>query len=312
LAKRNHKVHFGIWFLIFIGVGGMVFASSSANEFFTFKLSHLGLDDSFDNFEGNFDVPDIVCNVKSTVQGKNSSGEVVLVAQSTAFEKHPKTTFSLVGGQNNSPVVTFEIANKMRCDFPDGNFVPMTVSTSELKVVIFAKNSAGVEKEIWNNLVRSTSPVPIINNHEETLSVVSANTIDLDKYLEQGEYETTMRIVTYGTITIFYDGFKSVKFDIVIPDNKIVSFITLDVTKDTPKKDGDPPKTPEPKSGDDGIDITGTLLAFQVCLSTLNIDCLSNQIFMPYYLGGIGIVVLAGAVSSRNSKMAFDQFGNRM
>ena len=307
MAKRNHKLHFGVWFLIAIAVSGFIFASSSNSNYLAFSLSPL-------SFQGNIDLPDILCNVKSTVNGVDSNGEVVLVAQSTAFEKHPRTTFSLVGGQNDTPVETFKVANKMRCDFPNGNFVDMTVASSDLKVVIYAKDSAGIEKEVWNNSVKSTSAVPIVNNHEETLSTVSANTVDIEKYLEQGDYETTMRIVTFGTVKIFYDGYESVKYDVVIPDNKIVSYVTLDVTKDTPAKSGSPSDSQNPQGtqSPEVEDISGTLDALQLCIASFDVSCMTNQVFLPYFIGGIGLIAVVGALTTKNTRVAFDQFGNPM
>jgi hypothetical protein len=309
LAKRNQKVHYGVWLVLFVAVVGIFATTSSANSIFAFSLSPL-------SFQGNVDLPDILCNVKSNVQGLDANGEVVLTQSSTPLEKHPRTTFSLVGGQNDTPVDKFKIDNRMRCDFiNNAPFVPMTVSSSDLKVVIYAKDSTGVEKEVWNDSVKSNSNVPIVNNHEESLDNHFADTVDIDDFLEQGNYESAMRIVTFGTVTLHYDGYESVKYDVEIPDNKITTYLTLDVVKDTPSQSGTPTPSNDPQTkttSSDISDITGTLLAFQLCASTLDISCLTNQAFLPYYVVSLGGIFLVGAMTTRNSKVAFDQFGNRM
>ena len=305
---KTHKSNYLIWGLIFAGVAGILIGGSTSSSVFGFQIQPLALSG------GNVELPDILCNIKSTVRGLDSEGRITLTDESTPFEKHPKTTFSLVGGATNAPFESFTVDNKMRCDFINGaTFVPMTVADSDLTVVIYAKDATGNEKQVWNKTSKNSLDVPIVNNHEEVLSSTSASVDDILKYIEAGDYESTLRFVTYGTVTLFYDGYDYVEYDVVIPDNKIESFITLDVTKDITGQ-GEPPKPdlPPTEVNDPTIeDVTGTLLAFQLCASTLNIDCLTNQVFLPYYLGIFGSVILLGAITTRKKPM-FDQLGNRL
>ena len=295
-----------------MAVVGLIFTTSTDSKIYAFEIIPLDIGSS------NITLPDINCNIKSTVNGLDVNGNIVLTEQSSFFEKHPRTTFSLVGGIDNSVVVSFDIQNKMRCDFiNNAPFVPMTAVSSELKVVIYAKDQSGVEKEVWNNLVRVNVGVPIVNNTEEQLSEVNARTSDIHKYLPDGNYKTTLRFVTYGTVTLQYDVDQFAKYDVVIPDNKIVTFIDLDVQKTgTAGGDGEPQKEPEPtpkscESTNSCVpEITDIIQEFSLCASAFDINCLMQSQFLPYYVGGFGAVFLIGAVTTRNSRMSFDQFGN--
>jgi hypothetical protein len=307
MGKKTHKSNYVIWFLIFAVVSGVLFASSNSNELFSFQISPLSV--------ANVELPDVVCNVKATVTGLDSEGNIVLTGQSSAFDRHPKTTFSLVGGESNTPIDEFQIDNKMRCDFINGaTFVPMTVSNSDLKVVIFAKDSVGVEKEVWNKSIDANITVPIVNNHEEIISIFNADFSDIDKFLEQGNYETTLRFVTFGTVTLHYDVVPSVKYDVSIPDNKVVTQITLDVTKDEPSQSGQPQSTSDPRPP---VITSSSILPLQsfeeftICAQLGDMNCLLQEKFLPIYilLAGLGLVI--GALTTRKKPM-FDAFGNKI
>ncbi len=320
---KTHKSNYLIWTLLFTGVVGILVSGSSSSTVFGFQIQPLAL-------AGNVELPDILCNTKASVSGIGADGSVVLSEQSTPFDKHPKTTWNLVGGADKLDIESFKVENKMRCDFINGaTFVPMTVANSDLTVVIYAKDSVGVEKQVWNKTVKSSSAIPIINNHEEVLSTTSATTVDINKYLEAGDYESTLRFVTYGTVTIFYDGYDYVKYDVAIPDNKIQTFITLDVTKIITGS-GEPPKPKDPPKGHldcvDGTsaDIslgekcpespifpTSDITELISCMQSFDIECLSQSKFLPYFIGGFGMIFLLGAITTRKKPM-FDQLGNRV
>ncbi len=290
--------------MLFVAISGIILSSANSNTVFGFELNPLA-------FAGNIDLPDVICNVKATVNGLDENNEIIVTEDSTPFEKHPRTTFSLVGGIDNSDVTSFDINTKMRCDFIDTPFVDMTADSSDLTVIIFAKDSKGVEKQVWNNSVKSTSDVPIVNNHEETLSKVNARVVDIEKELEKGDYTTTLRFVVFGDVKLFYDVVSSVKYNVAIPDNKIQTFITLDVTKDTEPEDVLVDKELKEKPQDPSVTSINDIKELTTCIQTINTNCLLQSKFMPYYIGSFGLVFLVGALSTRNRPM-FDQFGNRV
>ena len=306
---------------MFVGISGILFASSSSSQFYSFGISPLSY---ISPFGGNIELPDTVCNFKVTVEGIDKNGKIVLSEQSSFLEKNPTTTFSLVGGLDNSEIDKFNISNKMRCEFiNNAPYVDMTANYSDLKINIFAKDSKGIENNVWNNVVRSNTGIPIVENNEVVLSTISANTVDIKKYLENGDYETTLRFVTFGNVQLNYDVVPSVNYKVTIPDNKAQTFITLDVQKDgkvePPKEPRQPqqpqqpqqPKLPEqPKLPDDPVSPLSTVEEFTKCIQAFDTSCLAQDKFLPYYIGSFGLVFLVGAVGTRNKPM-FDQFGNR-
>ena len=307
---KSHKSNYVIWLLLFVGVSGVLFASTTSSQFFAFELSPL-------SFGGNVDVPNILCNVKVTVDGFDKNGNNILTKQSSYLEKNPRTTFSLVGGQDNSEIEKFDVSNKMRCEFiNDTTYVDMTVKKSDLDVVIYAKDAVGVEKQVWNNNIKSINAVPIVENNEKVLSKLSANTIDIKKFLDNGDYETTLRFVTSGNVEIFYDVAPTVVYDVTIPSDKVETYITLNVQKDgiveVPPK-GDEPETKDNGSNEDNplINPLDSIEEFTKCIQSFDTQCLSQDKFLPLYIGGFGFVFLVGAVGTRKQPM-FDQFGNRV
>ena len=284
-----------------------MFASSSSSQFYSFAISPL-------SYAGNVELPDTVCNFKVTVDGLDKNGKIVLSEQSSFLEKNPTTTFSLEGGIDNSEIEQFKVSNKMRCEFVNNApYVDMTANYSDLKINIFAKDSNGNEKNVWNNAIRTSTGIPIVENNEKLLSTVYANTSDIKNYLENGDYETTLRFVTFGNVQLNYDVVPSVNYKVTIPDNKAQTFITLDVQKDgkvVPAKD---PKQPDPKQPEDPespINPLSTVEEFTKCIQAFDMSCLAQDKFLPYYIGSFGLFFLVGAVGTRNKPM-FDQFGNR-
>lgn len=304
---KSHKSNYVIWLLLFVGVSGILFASTTSSQFFAFEVKPLSFK--------NIDLPNIVCNVKATVEGYDKNGNEVLKEQSTFLEKNPRTTFSLIGGQDNSEIEKFDVSNKMRCEFIDDTpYVDMTVKKSDLDVVIYAKDAVGVEKQVWNNNIKSLNAVPIVENKEKVLSKLSANTVDIKKFLDNGDYETTLRFVTSGNVEIFYDVAPTVVYDVTIPNDKVETYITLNVQKDgiveVPPK-GDDPKDDDPKDDDTLVNPLDDIEEFTKCIQSLDMQCLAQDKFLPLYIGGFGFIFLVGAVGTRKRPM-FDQFGNRV
>ena len=305
---KSYKSNYAIWLLLFVGVSGLLFASTTSSQFFAFELTPL-------SYGGNIELPNILCNVKVTVQGFDKNGIEVIERQSSYVEKNPSTTFSLIGGQDNSEVEKFDISNKMRCEFiNDTPEVDMTTKSSDLDIIIYAKDAKGVEQQVWNNNVKSLTAIPIVENNEKVLSKLSANTIDIKKFLDNGDYETTLRFVTSGEVKIFYDVAPSVIYEVAIPSDKVETFITLNVQKDgiveVPPK-GDDPKDEPPKGDDPKVNPLDDIEEFTKCIQSFDTKCLAQDKFLPLYIGGFGFVFLVGAVGTRKRPM-FDQFGNRV
>lgn len=307
---KSHKSNYVVWLLLFVGISGLLFASSNSSQFFAFELNPL-------SFGGNVELPNIKCNVKVTVDGYDKNGNKVLTEQSSFLEKNPTTTFSLVGGQDNSEIDKFDVSNKMRCEFINNSpYVDMTVKKSDLDVTIYAKDSKGVENNVWNNNIMSFTAIPIVENNEKVLSKISANTVDIKKYLENGDYETTLRFVTSGNVEIFYDVAPDVVYDVTIPNDKVETYITLNVQKDgiveVPPKGNEPP-TKENGNNEDNplINPLSDIDEFTSCIQSFDTQCLAQDKFLPLYIGGFGFVFLVGAVGTRKQPL-FDQFGNRV
>ena len=309
---KSYKSNYAIWLLLFVGVSGLLFASTTSSQFFAFEIEPL-------SFGGNIELPNILCNVKVTVQGFDKNGNEVIEKQSSYLEKNPSTTFSLIGGQDNSEVEKFDISNKMRCEFiNDTPEVDMTTKSSNLDIIIYAKDAKGVEQQVWNNNVKSLTAIPIVENNEKVLSKLSANTIDIKKFLDNGDYETTLRFVTSGEVKIFYDVAPSVIYEVAIPSDKVETFITLNVQKDgiveVPPKGDEPPKGDDPPKGDEPdpkVNPLDDIEEFTKCIQSFDMQCLAQDKFLPLYIGGFGFVFLVGAVGTRKRPM-FDQFGNRV
>lgn len=294
--------------LLFVGVSGLLFASTTSSQFFAFEIEPL-------SYGGNIELPNIVCNVKATVEGFDKNGNEVLKKQSSYLEKNPRTTFSLIGGQDNSEIEKFDVSNKMRCEFiNDTPEVDMTTKSSDLDIIIYAKDAKGVEQQVWNNNAKSLTAIPIVENNEKVLSKLSANTIDIKKFLDNGDYETTLRFVTSGEVKIFYDVAPSVIYEVAIPSDKVETFITLNVQKDgivevSPK--GNDPKDDPPKGNDPKVNPLDDIEEFTKCIQSFDMQCLAQDKFLPLYIGGFGFVFLVGAVGTRKRPM-FDQFGSRV
>ncbi len=58
--------------------------------------------------------------------------------------------------------------------------------------------------------------------------------------------------------------------------------------------------------------ITDDFFIITTCLTTFDTACLAQTQFIPYYLGLLGGIFLIGAVTTRNTPVAFDNFGNRI
>ena len=307
---KSYKSNYAIWLLLFVGITGVLFASTTSSQFFAFEIEPL-------SFGGNIELPNILCNVKVTVDGFDKNGNNVLTKQSSYLEKNPRTTFSLIGGQDNSEIDKFDISNKMRCEFIDDTpYVDMTTKSSDLDIIIYAKDAKGVEQQVWNNNVKSLTAIPIVENNERVLSKISANTIDIKKYLDNGDYETTLRFVTSGEVKIFYDIAPSVIYEVAIPTDKVETYITLDVQKDgkvdvppEPKPKDDPKD--DPKEDNPLINPLDDIEEFTKCIQSFDMQCLAQDKFLPLYIGSFGFVFLIGAVGTRKRPM-FDQFGNRV
>ena len=145
------------------------------------------------------------------------------------------------------------------------------------------------------------------------MSTVYANTSDIKKYLENGDYETTLRFVTFGNVQLNYDAVPSVNYKVTIPDNKAQTFITLDVQKDGKVEPPKEPKQPDPKQPEDPknpVNPLSTVDEFTKCIQAFDTSCLAQDKFLPYYIGSFGLIFLVGAVGTKNKPM-FDQFGNR-
>jgi hypothetical protein len=114
---------------------------------------------------------------------------------------------------------------------------------------------------------------------------------------------------------LVYTDFNTVHYAITIPrDSVIQKSIAFSVTKDTQtsttiggSQNTDPkvPKTPDINP------IIDDLQKLSLCVTTADVPCLTQQDYIPYYIGGLGFVFLIGAMTTRNHPV-FDSYGNRM
>lgn len=307
MARRNHKVAYFVWFMLFIGIAGFLFSSANADKYFTFQIQPNALAD-FKNIE----LPNVLCITKVTTEGFDKDGNVVLTEQSRPFEKHPITTYSLIGGKDNSEVVKFEITPKIRCEVEKN--IPMTITVANLKAFVLAKDSKNTSHEVWNH-INVAKNIPIVNNHEEHITTFTVNTIDLFKYLEKGQYHTLLTYQVTGDLSFVYNvAPKAIPYNIHIPRDSIQTYVDLDVTKDTPAQtpSDDDTRQSDPNSKNiNTVAITDDLQKLSLCVATVDVPCLTQQSHIPYYIGALGLVCLIGAVTTK-SHPVFDSFGNRL
>ena len=76
---KSYKSNYAIWLLLFVGVSGLLFASTTSSQFFAFEIEPL-------SFGGNVELPNILCNVKVTVQGFDKNGNEVIEKQSSYLQ----------------------------------------------------------------------------------------------------------------------------------------------------------------------------------------------------------------------------------
>jgi hypothetical protein len=307
-----------VWFLLFVAVSGILFSTASADRQFFFEIQPNAVTSTGVTFGGNVELPNTLCKIKTTTEGFDKNGKVVLTEQSDFFDKHPITTYSLVGGESKSEITKFVLTPKIRCEFIDGNYVPMTVKVANLKAFVMAKDSKGNNIEVWNG-IQTTKDVPIVFNHEEEFTKYTVNTSDLFKYMEKGQYETFLTFQLTGTLDMIYTGYDTVHYAITIPRDSVINkSIAFSVTKDTQSttttttsggdsQNTDPkvPKTPDINP------IIDDLQKLSLCVTTADVPCLTQQDYIPYYIGGLGFVFLIGAMTTRNHPV-FDSYGNRM
>lgn len=314
MARKNHKVAYFVWFIMFIGVAGILFTGANADKYFTFAIKPNAVTSTGVTFGGNVELPDVNCLTKVTTNGYDKNNKIILTDDSPFFEKHPKTTYSLVGGADNSEVVKFEITPKIRCEFiNNAKYVPMTLQTANIKAFVMAKDSKNVEKEVWNGVMVGKD-IPIVNNHEEEITKFTVNTSDLFKYMEKGEYKTLLTFQITGTMDFIYTGYNTVHYAITVPRDSVQTYIETTVTKDTPAQtqSSNDSTSSDPKVKDAGTEqITDDLTKLSLCATTVDIACLSQSDFIPYYIGGLGFVFLIGAMTTKNHPV-FDQYGNRL
>ena len=304
---KNHKVAYVVWFLLFVGVSGFLLTSANADKYFTFEIQP----NTVAGFQ-NIELPNVLCYTKVTTEGFDKSGKVVLTENSQFFQKRPITTFSLVGGVDKSEITKFEITPKIRCEV-DLN-VPMTITTANLKAFVMAKNSKNVQSEVWNG-INTGKDIPIKDNHEVELTKFTVNTVDLFKYMEKGQYTTLLTFQVTGDMSFVYVVTPNAKpYNITVPRDSVQTYVDLEVTKDVTAqtKPEDDTRDSDPKTQDRNITpVDDDLKKLGLCITTADITCLTQQNYIPYYIGGIGFVFLIGAMTTRNHPV-FDAYGNRL
>lgn len=317
MAKKNRKVFYGVWFLLFIAITGIIFTGVNPAKIMAFEIEPLSVT--------NIDLPNVTCYTKVTTNGLDDSGTIVLTDDSPFLQKAPRTTFSLVGGVDNSDVVEFTVTPKTRCEV-DLN-VPMVLKESDLHVYVLGKDSQNRTIEIYNAPMKTLDDVPIVNNHEEEITEFKIRTVDLMKYLENGDYSTLLTFQIAGTLTFGYDHndpiVAGVNYEIVVPRDSINSFLELDVTKDIEPVNFTPTTCAEGEASTPNgscvpiidrppiIDnqVLDVVEEFTFCAGLLDTGCLTQDKFLPYYILGAGGIILVGAMTTRNTK-AFDAYGN--
>lgn len=313
-----------IWSFVFLIGAGLLFSSASADKYFTFEIQPNAVTSSGVQFGGNIELPNVLCFIKVTTEGLDKDGKVILTKQSQFFKKSPSTTYSLVDGQTKSEITSFKVTPKIRCDKVGEPaslaFVPMILKSAELKAYVMAKqaNTDVAKKEVWNN-IKTAKDIPIQNGQEKEITSYTVNTVDLFKYMEKGSYEAELTFQVTGTLNFVYEKYPAPVYSITVPRESVQTWVYAQVTKDQePQTPVDNPKPEEgtketdPKTPTDGIKpITDDLLKLSICLTTADVPCLTQQNYIPYFIGGLGFVVLIGAMTTRNHPV-FDQFGNRI
>ena len=254
----------------------------------------------------NVSSSEIICKVSTSVSGVDSNGVQVINRESGVFSQNEVMSLDLVNPTNNKIIESLNMVNKLTCNI-SGNTSDLeniSVKSSALKTTIFGLVQSGAEKEIWNDKIINSNSINLSDNQEKILSSQSANVNDIHKYLPRGDYQTTIRIQTTGDIILVNDStYKTAT--ITIGTDNVITNIDLDVVKNS-EPTPEPPVEPEPP-----VKPLSLIEEFTFCLNTLDTDCLMNQKFLPFYIGGVGFIFLIGAVGTRNKPM-FDQFGNRV
>ena len=254
----------------------------------------------------NVSSSEIICKVSTSVSGVDSNGVQVINRESGVFSQNEVLSLDLVNPTNNKIIESLNMVNKLTCNI-SGNTSDLeniSVKSSALKTTIFGLVQSGAEKEIWNDKIINSNSINLSDNQEKVLSSQSANVNDIHKYLPRGDYQTTIRIQTTGDIILVNDStYKTAT--IKIGTDNVITNIDLDVVKNS-EPTPEPPVEPEPP-----VKPLSLIEEFTFCLNTLDTDCLMNQKFLPFYIGGVGFIFLIGAVGTRKKPM-FDQFGNRV
>ena len=297
---------------MFLGVSGFIVTSASADKYFSFEIQPNAVTSSGSEFGGNIELPNVLCYTKVTTIGLDKSGKTVVTENSQFFQKRPTTTYSLIGGVDNSEVVKFEITPKIRCEV-DYN-VPMTIKVANLKAFVMAKDSKNVQKEVWNG-INTDKDIPIKDNHEVEITKFTVNTVDLFKYMEKGEYKTLLTFQVTGDMSFVYLVAPNVvPYSITVPRDSVQTYVDLKVTKDAPAQtsSGDDTRDSDPRTTDyNTLPISDDFTKLGLCIQTMDISCLSQQNYIPYYIGAIGFIFLIGAVTTKNHPI-FDAYGNRI
>lgn len=356
---KSHKSNYLIWGLALVGIIGLLYASSGTNDILVFQLTPLTIagencgvtsgGDETDKFCGNIEFEEVSCIVKTTNEGYDKDGKLLLRHQSTPFEKHPSTTLDLTIANTELIVSEFKVTPKLKCLYENkGNILfpeynEMELQKASMEVFVLAQDKEQVIGEVWNNInPKVTRDVELKHNTEIELDSFAVKTDDLLKFLDAGEYESLLKFQASGSIDIGYPNFSTLSFNLDVPQESIQTFVTLDVSKDEPQT-----HTPEPvpdcepnerlidnkcviipecnddqflsnnvcKDKDDDDEQEVNVMNFYeeltLCLQTMDINCLLQQKFIPLYAGSFGVLFLLGAVTTRNKPM-FDQFGNRV
>ncbi len=334
---KSHKVNYLIWGLLFAGISGILIQGVSADNYYTFEIpipnelriageTDVRTDTSPDIPVADIDAGDlsgVLCYIKSSMIGYDTSGNPQITEDSPFLLKYPKAQ-SLVAGASGDVVSYYEVIPKIRCEV-DGDY-PMTINTASLKAFVLSTNDQQVE--VWNsgNSI-ITRDIPIVFNHEEEITTFKINTVDVYRGLPTGDYTTDLIFQVSGIMDIDYDNFSGDYQNIIeIPRDSIQTGITVPVSKagetgtgtgiEEKKKIVDCIKPQIMNEAGECVDekdpiVTNIYKEFSSCMQSFDVDCLMQEKFIIYYIGSLGAIILLGAVTTRNKPM-FDQLGNRV
>ena len=317
MKSQFNQTRFVSAVIISLIIVGVLISTTQDSKSLFFEIKPLA-------FAGNVPNPSILCHVNMAVHENNENGDRIKTAKSAFHSVNPMTNFgiqslSFVDRQTGSIITSFDAIPEIKCTV-DGN-ASLTIQPSELKIKVFSKDPNNTKKETFNWTQTSESFDLVDSSHKEIMSF-RINIPHIMKQLPEGDYPTLQEFDLSGRLNVVYRDYPTVVYVIDIKSGEVITWHDIKIINDNPstientnqqicednnrqfvnnecvaKSNSNTQTTPGSTSTTTGTSTIETnpikqVTKFMYCATNGDTSCLTSTEFLPYYLGGFGLIAL--------------------